>query len=50
MNASRLRSRSMSEAAAQAAIDQACRAPRLPTIRSRFEEIAAAAGREAARG
>ena len=36
----------MTEHAADAAIDQACRMLRLPTIRSRFDEIAAAAKRE----
>lgn len=44
MNA--LRERAMSQPAAQAAIDQACRMLRLPTIRTRAEEIAAAATRE----
>jgi len=46
MTAPRVRSRAMSEPAAQAAIDQACRVLRLPTIRTRAEEIAAAAARE----
>ncbi len=41
-----LRSRAMTEQAAQAAVDQACRALRLPTIRTRVEDIAAAAQRE----
>jgi DNA replication protein DnaC len=36
----------MTEQAAQAAVDQACRALRLPTIRERVEEIAAAGQRE----
>jgi DNA replication protein DnaC len=36
----------MTEQAAQAAVDQACRSLRLPTIRARVEEIAAAAQRE----
>jgi DNA replication protein DnaC len=40
------RGRAMSEPAAQAAIDQACRLLRLPTIRTRVEEFAAAAARE----
>jgi DNA replication protein DnaC len=38
--------RGVSEPAAEAAITQACRMLRLPTIRSRFTEIAAAAQRE----
>jgi DNA replication protein DnaC len=42
----RLRSRAMTEQAAQAAVDQACRSLRLPTIRTRVEEITAAAQRE----
>jgi hypothetical protein len=46
MTAPRLRSRAMTEQAAQAAVDQACRSLRLPTIRARVEEIAAAAQRE----
>ena len=46
MNQPRLRSRAMTEQAAQAAVDQACRTLRLPTIRTRVEEIAAAADRE----
>jgi DNA replication protein DnaC len=37
---------SMTEQAAQAAVDQACRSLRLPTIRTRVEEITAAAQRE----
>ncbi|MGH3548164.1 MAG: IS21-like element helper ATPase IstB [Pseudonocardiaceae bacterium] len=36
----------MTDQAAQAAVDQACRALRLPTIRTRVEKIAAAAQRE----
>jgi len=36
----------MTEQAAQAAVDQACRSLRLPTIRARVEEIAATAQRE----
>lgn len=40
------RRRSMTEQAADAAIDQACRSLRLPTIRQRFGEIASAAERE----
>jgi DNA replication protein DnaC len=43
MNALR---RGVTEQAADAAVDQACRALRLPTIRSRFGEIADAAQRE----
>jgi DNA replication protein DnaC len=39
-------SRAMTEQAAQAAVDQACRSLRLPTIRTRVEEITAAAQRE----
>jgi DNA replication protein DnaC len=46
MSQPRLRSRAMTEQAAQAAVDQACRALRLPTIRERVEEIAAAGQRE----
>ena len=38
--------RGVTEQAAAAAIDSATRVLRLPTIRSRFEEIAAAAQRE----
>ncbi|MGF7237907.1 MAG: IS21-like element helper ATPase IstB [Frankia sp.] len=38
--------RGMTEQAADAAVDQACRALRLPTMRSRFVEIADAAERE----
>lgn len=38
--------RGMTEQAADAAVDQACRALRLPTLRSRFVEIADAAERE----
>jgi DNA replication protein DnaC len=40
------RRRAMTEQAADAAVDQACRSLRLPTIRSRFTEIADAAERE----
>ena len=40
------RRRGMTEQAAAAAIDQACRLLRLPTIRGRFAEIAAAAEQE----
>jgi hypothetical protein len=40
------RRRSMTEQAAQAAVDQACRSLRLPTIRTQVEEITAAAQRE----
>ncbi|MDT3446434.1 MULTISPECIES: IS21-like element helper ATPase IstB [unclassified Pseudofrankia] len=43
MNALR---RNVTEQAADAAIDQACRALRLPTVRARFPEIADAAERE----
>jgi hypothetical protein len=46
MTQPRLRSRAMTEQAAHAAVDQACRALRLPTIRARVEEIMAAATRE----
>jgi DNA replication protein DnaC len=46
MSQPRLRSRAMTEQAAQAAVDQACRALRLPTIRARVDEIAAAGQRE----
>jgi DNA replication protein DnaC len=46
MSQPRLRSRAMTEQAAQAAVDQACRALRLPTIRVRVDEIAAAGQRE----
>jgi DNA replication protein DnaC len=46
MNQPRLRSRAMTEQAAQATVDQACRALRLPTIRNQVDEIAAAAQRE----
>ena len=45
-NASTRRRRAMTEQAADAAVDQACRSLRLPTIRSRFTEIADAAERE----
>ena len=38
--------RGVTEEAAVAAIDSACRLLRLPTIRSRFAEIAAASERE----
>ena len=40
------RRRSVTEQAATAAIEQGCRMLRLPTIRDRFAEIAAAAERE----
>ena len=40
------RRRGVTEQAAVAAIEQACRMLRLPTIRDRFSEIAAAAERE----
>ena len=40
------RRRSVTEQAASAAIEQGCRMLRLPTIRDRFAEIAAAAERE----
>ena len=40
------RQRGVTEQAAEAAIEQACRMLRLPTIRERFGEIAAAAERE----
>ncbi|MFJ4526186.1 ATP-binding protein [Streptomyces sp. NPDC088810] len=40
------RQRGLTEQAATAAIDQACRMLRLPTIRSQFPELAEAAGRE----
>ena len=40
------RRRSVTEQAATAAIEQGCRILRLPTIRDRFTEIAAAAERE----
>lgn len=46
MNQPRLRSRAMTDHAAQAAVDQACRALRLPTIRTRAEEIMTAAAHE----
>jgi DNA replication protein DnaC len=36
----------MTDQAAQAAIDQACRALRLPTIRTKVDEITTAAARE----
>ena len=36
----------MTEQAAEAAVDQACRSLRLPTLRARFAEIADAAERE----
>jgi hypothetical protein len=36
----------MTEQAAQAAVDQACRSLRLPTIRTQVEEITAVAQRE----
>jgi DNA replication protein DnaC len=40
------RRRAMTEQAADAAVDQACRSLRLPTLRARFAEIADAAERE----
>jgi hypothetical protein len=40
------RRRNVTEQAATAAIEQGCRMLRLPTIRDRFSEIAAAAERE----
>lgn len=40
------RRRAMTEQAADAAVDQACRSLRLPTLRARFAEIADAADRE----
>jgi hypothetical protein len=40
------RRRTVTEQAATAAIEQGCRMLRLPTIRDRFTEIAAAAERE----
>jgi DNA replication protein DnaC len=40
------RHRGMTEQAAQASIDQACRMLRLPTIRGQFSELAEAAGRD----
>ncbi|MGI5171457.1 IS21-like element helper ATPase IstB [Spirillospora sp. CA-253888] len=40
------RHRGMTEQAAQASVDQACRLLRLPTIRSQFEEMAATAARD----
>ena len=40
------RQRGMTEQAADAAVDQACRALRLPTMRARFAELAEAAERE----
>jgi DNA replication protein DnaC len=40
------RQRGLTEQAATAAIDQACRLLRLPTIRSQFPELAATAARE----
>lgn len=46
MSQPRLRGRAMTEQAAQAAVDQACRALRLPTIRARVDEIATAGQRE----
>lgn len=46
MSQPRLRSRAMTEQAAEAVVDQACRSLRLPTIRTRVEEITAAAKRE----
>ncbi|GAY09465.1 ATP-binding protein [Pseudonocardia sp. N23] len=46
MSQPKLRSRAMTEQAAQAAVDQACRSLRLPTIRARVAEPTAAAQRE----
>jgi DNA replication protein DnaC len=46
MNQPNRRRRSMTEQAADAAVDQACRSLRLPTIRTRFTEIADGAERE----
>ncbi|MGI8335157.1 ATP-binding protein [Actinomadura scrupuli] len=40
------RHRGLTEQAAQAAVDQACRMLRLPTIRGQFPELAEAAARE----
>lgn len=40
------RRRGMTEEAAEAAVDQACRSLRLPTIRTRVEEMLAAAEKE----
>jgi DNA replication protein DnaC len=40
------RRRGMTDQAAQAAVDQACRSLRLPTIRTRYEEVLAAANKE----
>ena len=40
------RQRGMTEQAAEAAIDSACRLLRLPTIRGQFADLAAAAARE----
>ena len=36
----------MSEQAAEAAVDQACRVLRLPTIRNQFPDLAAKAGND----
>jgi hypothetical protein len=38
--------RGLTEQAADAAVDQACRMPRLPTVRTQFPEMAEAAARE----
>ncbi len=40
------RRRGMTEEAAETAVDQACRALRLPTIRTRVEEMVAVAEKE----
>jgi DNA replication protein DnaC len=40
------RQRGPTEQAANAAVDQACRMPRLPTIRAQFPELAEVASRE----
>ena len=46
MTSTKTRRRSMTEQAADAAIDQACRSLRLPTMRTQFGPIAAAAERD----
>jgi DNA replication protein DnaC len=46
MTSTKTRRRSMTEQAADAAIDQACRLLRLPTMRTQFGPIAAAAERD----
>ena len=46
MNRVTQRGRGMTEQAADAAVDQACRALRLPTLRARFVEVADAAERQ----